>query len=903
MATYKSADIFTDPAAFRRYVLPSLLVGGVNAIQGGLNGPRGRKGLAALRGGLVGGLGGLGIVGGREAAYASFSNPLAAYGAARFSGPIGGMLAFNAADRLIPQVQPLEDAAAVKPKTKQKSEPSPKKDEDMNAKNKPETKKQADATSALLGGLGGGVAGVLPGAGAGGLYGLLSGAYQAEKGKKLRGAMSGLGRGIVGGGLIGGGIGAGAGAGAGLMLPNGAAQAMVNPILAPIATAKMTMDPIGTASRAALGFVGGGAAGGYLGNKARKSMLGEPKQDEEKSEEKSEKKDNKSEEREERKAAGYKAADLTGLGAGALTMGGLGGVVGMPLGGLYGLASGAYQAGKGKRLSGAMRGLGRGIVGGGLIGAGAGAGLGGVVGTSLPMADIIEQTSKMSPDAATAAGARMGAATAESQGPVMHNLMRALALGGAAGGGYLGHKAYKKTVGPFHKDEDKEKKEAELKLSPLAGVKKPNKSEANKQLVARLEEARKKRQAQERDLEHKAAADGWRPFDYSNVGPGGLISERVLPKSDGTGGAKTWSPAVNAPQATHPSFQQPSRQPQQSAAPALAAVPQSAPQLPMRPIGYRQAGGERQVSPAAPAASAPAAQQQRRFASPLTLERVLPGQGLAPVRKSVENATGGFFGDGPQTQKGASDKQKPKVISFTGEKTPAGWKDLSTAQKAYYAFTKKPLPEKKTDEKKASAFEFGKMIKRADFMSGLQSVGDYAKGVWNSPGVQSFVNDPTTRAGLTYGGIGAGLGGLYGMINPGEYEDEMGNVRRRGRLMGALRGAAGGGVLGGLAGAGAQEGRFQYLKHLAHQANNASGVPAAPGMGLPTDRAGWQQYAEQFAPEYLKTSPLQSAQNAYSAVGDAVKGFMPKRMGAAPATGVETPAKAPEVKKTDNEPS
>jgi len=225
---------------------------------------------------------------------------------------------------------------------------------------------------------------------------------------------------------------------------------------------------------------------------------------------------------------------------------------------------------------------------------------------------------------------------------------------------------------------------------------------------------------------------------------------------------------------------------------------------------------------------------------------------------------------------------------------------LSTAQKAYYAFTKKPLPEQeKQDEKKASAYAFGKMIKSA---LGLQDIGDYAKGVWNSPGVQGFVNDPTTRAGLTYGGIGAGLGGLYGLINPGEYEDEMGNVRRRGRLSGALRGALGGGAIGGLAGAGAQEGRFQYLKHLLRGQNNEDSV-ALPHV----DRATAQGMAEQFAQNnpdavgMLGTSPLQSATNAYSMASDAVKGWMPKRMGQAPSTGVQTPAKPPEVKTTDEQ--
>lgn len=40
----------------------------------------------------------------------------------------------------------------------------------------------------------------------------------------------------------------------------------------------------------------------------------------------------------------------------------------------------------------------------------------------------------------------------------------------------------------------------------------------------------------------------------------------------------------------------------------------------------------------------------------------------------------------------------PNVVDFKGEKEPEGWKNLSTAQKAYYAFTKKPLPKKQDNK-------------------------------------------------------------------------------------------------------------------------------------------------------------------------------------------------------------
>lgn len=229
--------------------------------------------------------------------------------------------------------------------------------------------------------------------------------------------------------------------------------------------------------------------------------------------------------------------------------------------------------------------------------------------------------------------------------------------------------------------------------------------------------------------------------------------------------------------------------------------------------------------------------------------------------------------------KQAEEKKQPKVISFQGEKTPAGWKNLSTTQKLYHAYTKKPLPEEKED-KKASALEFGAMLKRAAFdfnsissgiQSGLNNAYEGAKNIYNSKGVQNFINDPTTRAGLTYGALGAGLGGLYGAINPGEYEDADGQVRRRGRLMGALRGAGAGGAMLGLAGAGAQEGRYQYLKNMMQneygQAGGKIGPQAAPGMGLPDSRAGMQQAVEGWAGQNMPSmqySPLESYYEGYN---------------------------------------
>lgn len=81
--------------------------------------------------------------------------------------------------------------------------------------------------------------------------------------------------------------------------------------------------------------------------------------------------------------------------------------------------------------------------------------------------------------------------------------------------------------------------------------------------------------------------------------------------------------------------------------------------------------------------------------------------------------------------------------------------------------------KKKKTEKKSSALSFGEKC---------------AAGVdWKS----------IMHTGLGGAALGAGLGGLAGMVAPGEDA----NGKRRGRLSGALRGALGGGLVGGGAGA------------------------------------------------------------------------------------------------------
>lgn len=475
-----------------------------------------------------------------------------------------------------------------------------------------------------------------------------------------------------------------------------------------------------------------------------------------------------------------KKADALGALGGGVNLGLTGGLLGGGIGGLYGLASGALGSRKGQRIRDTLVGGARGLVGGGLLGGGAGAGLGLSLGGHVPVSDF------MSGDIKRIDAARDSMKKIDPRlfaGLTTASTMGGAALGGAAANTVLNPKKDNKK--PEDTNEKKDEKEAELKLAPQVGMKRPQTGAAAKHVNDIIEKARKKRETQEKAMpqQNKAAARGDATMKLEQrykdqlSGPHESLFGRITPSN-----AEDF-----------------------------------------------QSGG--------------------RYAR-------LTSDSTDQHKKDVQRLT----------QRRLTNKDTLRKIN--------------------------------KNEKKASAYEFGKMIKSA---LGLQDIGNTIKDTWNSPTVQGFVNDPTTRAGLTYGGIGAGLGGLYGLVNPGEYEDETGNVRRRGRLSGALRGALGGGALGGLAGAGAQEGRFQYLKHLANVANNASGVPAAPGMGLPTDRAGWQAYSEQFAPDYLKTSPLQSATNAYSAATSAVKGFMPKQMGKAPATGVETPAKPPEVKTTDEQ--
>lgn len=137
--------------------------------------------------------------------------------------------------------------------------------------------KKASLTEGLVASIPGAMTGGATGLGVGALYGLLSGALQARKGKRLRGAAMGLLRGAGGGGLIGAGIGGGLGLGTGLMMPNVLTN---DPALQAANAVSIARQPISHAAKMTLGAIGGGIGGGYLGNKARKKLIGDQPEEE-----------------------------------------------------------------------------------------------------------------------------------------------------------------------------------------------------------------------------------------------------------------------------------------------------------------------------------------------------------------------------------------------------------------------------------------------------------------------------------------------------------------------------------------------------------------------------------------------------------------------------------------------
>jgi hypothetical protein len=234
--------------------------------------------------------------------------------------------------------------------------------------------KQASLTEGLVAGVPMGLAGAGAGLGAGGLYGLLSGAYEAKKGKKLKGALGGMLRGAGGGALVGGGIGAGAGFGGGLMMPN---VLTTNPIMQAVHGANLAINPIGNAAKMTAGGIAGGVIGGRLANSQRKKMQ-DSKPTNNKKDDTDEGEDANDDEQIKSKAAAVKAALLDGaliggglgaatapkghvaenIGRGMVRGAGteLGAAVGAPLGGVAGAAGGGAVGGAAGGVGGAAAG-------------------------------------------------------------------------------------------------------------------------------------------------------------------------------------------------------------------------------------------------------------------------------------------------------------------------------------------------------------------------------------------------------------------------------------------------------------------------------------------------------------------------------------------------------------------
>lgn len=142
-----------------------------------------------------------------------------------------------------------------------------------------------------------------------------------------------------------------------------------------------------------------------------------------------------------------------------------------------------------------------------------------------------------------------------------------------------------------------------------------------------------------------------------------------------------------------------------------------------------------------------------------------------------------------------------------------------TAKKHEEANKSKPKKDKdmKKTEEKSAASTFGEKVAINFDMKNID---------WKS----------IMNTGLGGAALGAGLGGLAGLIAPGED----GQGRRRGRISGALRGALGGGLLGGGAAAigeaaspGFGRSAYNYAQDL-HRQLFGRPNPAAGGQPVPT---------------------------------------------------------------------
>jgi len=223
--------------------------------------------------------------------------------------------------------------------------------------------KQAALNDALGGALGLGGVGALGGAGIGGLYGLLSGAHQSPRGKKMRGALSGMARGAGGGALVGGGLGAGAGAGIAIGVPKGLVGAKTDDHPA---IQELNKDPIKYLSRILGGGALGAAAGGGIGAATAHTVFDDKK----------EKKDDKDMKKESAYAFGGRVKQSLDPAVGYGAAGG--GLLGAGLGGLAGLINPGEEEDEtgrvrrrsrfGAALRGALGGGAAGALGGGALG-------------------------------------------------------------------------------------------------------------------------------------------------------------------------------------------------------------------------------------------------------------------------------------------------------------------------------------------------------------------------------------------------------------------------------------------------------------------------------------------------------------------------------------------------------
>jgi hypothetical protein len=153
--------------------------------------------------------------------------------------------------------------------------------------------------------------------------------------------------------------------------------------------------------------------------------------------------------------------------------------------------------------------------------------------------------------------------------------------------------------------------------------------------------------AQVKDLLNKQA-ENFRAFQPPKPGTPFRIVDRSA------AGPKNDVPSWNNLPGNRPAPQLPAAK-----APPMASVPQQT-QPPMVSIPQRAAtgGAYPPISPAGSnnnAASPMAsynppmpASTSRRFAPALTLENILPGSGMSPVRKAIEGATSGVVADSPQ---------------------------------------------------------------------------------------------------------------------------------------------------------------------------------------------------------------------------------------------------------------